>query len=321
MYPLDFQTWEYIAKEIQDGNVDLDGIEPDPVLITDFYAYNSQSRPLRYQQGFAHPFPVGMHWVGDLAIEADLKVASDSGKVLLDLVEGGRHYTCSIDIETGAATLSIENGNVTFDGEVKHPTAKTRVDGKGSYDIRFSNVDDQLLLWVNNKVVEFDHPTTFESDENQRPITSDEDPGDLAPLGIGADGAELEVSRLRVLRDIYYIATKTSVGSTTDYHFDSPELIVSELSDPEAWERRENLFKRRNEVTFKLEEDQFFPLGDNSPYSRDGRLWGNEHYVDRDLLIGKAIVIYWPHAWRITIPFTGRTIPLLPNVGRMGLIH
>jgi signal peptidase I len=37
-------------------------------------------------------------------------------------------------------------------------------------------------------------------------------------------------------------------------------------------------------------------------------------YVERDLLTGKALMIYWPHHWR-------RPIPLWPNFRRMGLIR
>jgi signal peptidase I len=36
--------------------------------------------------------------------------------------------------------------------------------------------------------------------------------------------------------------------------------------------------------------------------------------VRRDLLTGKALVIYWPHSWR-------RPIPFFPNFQRMGLIR
>ena len=89
MYPLDFRTWGYIQRKLSEEKEDLGGIEPEPVLITDFYAYNAQSRQLRYQQGFDHPIPLGNHWVGDLAIETELKVLNDSGKLLLDLVEAG----------------------------------------------------------------------------------------------------------------------------------------------------------------------------------------------------------------------------------------
>jgi signal peptidase I len=38
-------------------------------------------------------------------------------------------------------------------------------------------------------------------------------------------------------------------------------------------------------------ENHYFVLGDNSASSRDSRYWG---FVDKDLLIGKALVIYWP---------------------------
>jgi len=38
-------------------------------------------------------------------------------------------------------------------------------------------------------------------------------------------------------------------------------------------------------------ENQYFVLGDNSASSRDSRYWG---FVDKNLLIGKALVIYWP---------------------------
>ena len=42
--------------------------------------------------------------------------------------------------------------------------------------------------------------------------------------------------------------------------------------------------------------------------------WDEHHYVERDLLIGKALVIYWPHTWNSPIPF-------LPKVRRMGPIR
>ena len=65
-------------------------------------------------------------------------------------------------------------------------------------------------------------------------------------------------------------------------------------------------------------EDQFFPLGDNSPSSADGRFWQSQHFVDRRLLVGKALFIYWPHSFdKIgSIPF-----PFFPNFGRMGFVR
>ena len=59
--------------------------------------------------------------------------------------------------------------------------------------------------------------------------------------------------------------------------------------------------------------DQFFPMGDNSPQSSDARMW-TEHFFGREMLIGRALLIYWPHPWY-------RPIPYMPNVKRMRLIH
>jgi signal peptidase I len=67
-------------------------------------------------------------------------------------------------------------------------------------------------------------------------------------------------------------------------------------------------------VQFELKEDQFLPMGDNSPQSSEGRFWPDHHYVERDLLIGKALLIYWPHTWNRPVPFT-------PNIMKMGRIR
>jgi signal peptidase I len=72
-------------------------------------------------------------------------------------------------------------------------------------------------------------------------------------------------------------------------------------------------------------------LGDNSAESMDSRLWEQkvpQYYVDRDLLIGKALVIYWPHSWDM-IPGTeglpmlpnGIWFPCFPNFARMGAVR
>ena len=80
------------------------------------------------------------------------------------------------------------------------------------------------------------------------------------------------------------------------------------------------LFEWRRSVLYVLGEKQYFPLGDNSPFSQDARRWSSApttyvppHYVREELLTGKALLIYWPHHWRWP--------PLLPNFKRMGLIR
>ena len=48
----------------------------------------------------------------------------------------------------------------------------------------FSNVDDQLRLWVDGDVVAFDGPTDYARLQNTSPSRAD-----LSPVGVGATGA------------------------------------------------------------------------------------------------------------------------------------
>ena len=42
---------------------------------------------------------------------------------------------------------------------------------------------------------------------------------------------------------------------------------------------------------WKIPEDSYFVLGDNRNQSSDSHSWG---FVPRDLIVGKALIIYWP---------------------------
>jgi signal peptidase I len=89
--------------------------------------------------------------------------------------------------------------------------------------------------------------------------------------------------------------------------------IYDVISHPDRWNHTP-LFDRRRSVVFTLGKDQFFPMGDNSPQSRDARVWGDPPFVRRELLAGKALFVYWPHAWRWPTP-------LLPNFRRFRFIR
>jgi signal peptidase I len=296
------------------------GQRPRPQLITDFYAFNT--RVLRGEYGPAASM-LGLHWVGDLMVDCALDVRSDSGTVLLDLVKGGRHFRCDFDVASGTAELSIDG----LDDWRR--TAQTSVRGAGKHRVMFANIDRQLMLWVDDKVVAFDEPATYDDLDNDHPQASQRDGGDLAPVGIGSRGAALHLDHLRVLRDIYYIADDRSFMSPiTDYHGGGPPMqrsdeLVEFLSTPERWQSRRggNVFDQREKVDFELIADQFFVLGDNSPASSDARLWRRQHYVERDLLVGKALFVYWPHPLNLYIPMTDVSIPIIPNFPGMGFIR
>lgn len=296
----DWLRYNHLVPTAQDWDfVDADSSPtepPRPQLIRDSYAYNTA---VLRSRGF-DPQTLGLHWVGDLSLEVEVEVKNSTGRILLDLVEGGRHYTCSINVSNGETQLSaIEFAN-------RQPRAKTAVNGPGSYRLQFANIDNQLLLWINGSLVTFDKPTTYAS-EISYPA-----PADLAPAGIGCEGTPLRASHIKLSRDIYYIADRSSVEprraiGITDYNAESqipqmdPIQLVEFFSSPDQWHSlRPGGGNQQREVEFPLRwgkdpgQDQYFVLGDNSPFSKDARLWEQVHYVPRQLLIGTASSIYWP---------------------------
>ncbi len=296
----------------------------------------------------------GMHWVGDLIVQADVETSSESRELMLELVEAGVKYRCNIDLITGKARLKIDDseprsfedatGNLTLS-----PEAETPIRAGQRFQIRFSNCDDQILLWVDDEVIEFDGPTTFDARRFRTPAAdrphfiADGHPLDAAPIGLAIRGGEAKVHHLRVDRDKYYIATRNSYEGLIDYnseklrqlagHNFTDDAIQHLMAQPSMWDSSP-LWESRREVTFELAEDQFFPMGDNSPESQDARCWAGTklrpglpisadsdayrfaeaHYVPRDLLVGKALLVFWPHPWNRPVPFT-------PNLKRMKLIR
>lgn len=154
-----------------------------------------------------------------------------------------------------------------------------------------------------------------------------EDQGDLSPVGVGARDAKVVVSRLAVMRDIYYIATDHHHDvRTIAYDYDPPMLENPRdlFADSSHWP----LFLTRGRVEFDVAKDQLFVMGDNSPESKDCRLWtaGDSlsgwpggAYLDRKLLIGKAICVFWPHSWGAVpgLPF----MPGWPNFGDVRFVR
>ena len=293
--------------------------------ITDYYSYNNKipsfpsGDPKASEEGVRlHRLDKrGQHWVGDLAFESNLEVKSNTGDVSFDLVQGGVHFYCNVDVATGEANLVCDSPDVTFyndQGEqIAEPTASTTLKGSGKFRIRYANIDEQITLWINERVVKFTASKYVRKGSNN-PFYSKNNPGDAEPAAIGSSGANIEISRLRMLRDIYYVSLSAAINTNSEYAglWRSDEIRFL-LEDPTMWntERGQVFFSSRARNEFKLDKDQFFPMGDNSPESSDARIWAASPYVDRKYLTGKALFVYWPHPWR----------PFWPNFGRMGFIR
>ena len=306
----------------------MKGELPRGMLISDQYAYNDLyivNPRLNLQDRNE-----GLHWVGDIGIECDLEIDQAGGEIALDIVEGGVHLICTIDTTTGIAKLSTKTETASVvqfvDAEsnvVAAPTAQTNVSA-GSYRLMFVNADDQLHLWVNGSLIEFD-AATFERNDVPLPYFSATDAGDAEPLGISSTGTSLKIDRLKVVRDIYYTSTKDQANISNESGLADKSSIYTWLRSPEMWgqaDAKRYFGARKSDMQpmFQLKkgataaQDQFLPMGDNSPNSLDGRFWYKRNYVQRDMLIGQATFVYWPHT--VNSPFR-----FCPNFWEMGFIR
>ena len=265
---------------------------------------------------FRHP---ARYWVGDLTLSfhADLRQGGDSPELLVELNEGVRQYRSRFDLQTGQVQIFMIDHFLADQEERLLATAETSVVMGDEYDIRFANVDNRLCLWVDDSLISFDEELIYDSPGFPGPRERDR-----VPVGIAARGTDLTVSNLLLQRDIYYRAEiyRTNRGTPEDPTISGiGEMDLTDLythrTDPETWWK---LYIHRNEdhsITFaQLSEDEYFVMGDNSPRSKDSRLWENNrgalhrHAVNESALVGKAFFIFWPHG----IPFgnNGKGYPI-----------
>ena len=314
----------------------------NPQLVTDFVGYNSglvflpskeyairqmivpreiavDGTPKTEYFCYRNFDAIGRNWVGDLAVAASVDIRSSEGTLHLRLMKGGVTFLCTIDAATGKATLQIPDV-----AEFTPCTVETPVRGGNRYDILFCNIDEEMRLVVDGKEISFGDLARYDRlCEKGGVIPRDRSPTvlDLTPAAVGSQNATIIVSHLRVLRDIYYIASNEKIRFN-----DNCDLINSPFA--ELWNDEYSTaailtnpayfstFGKTRHVDFHLGKDQFFMLGDNTAKSKDGRLWtpdGIPHGVDRHLLIGEALFVFWPHGW----PIFGHSLPFIPNTQKM----
>lgn len=303
-----------------------------PSLITDFSSYNTglaaedRDYPGSAARAWRQP-----HWVGDLTVSMRLDVRQPAGRLRVDLIRGGQSHRCEVDLATGEARL--------FRGDSPlGPAASTPIGAGGTHDLALANVDGRLTLWVDGSLP-FGAGLSYPDSPEPAVPTAD----DLEPVRIAARGAgvAVSVSDLVLKRDVYY----TLDPSRYDYAnldgpaWDDPAAFFDLLSDPEQFGRLEP----REPRDYPIAPGHYLMLGDNSPWSRDGRAWSRVDQIDparpdrgwddsgreswevpERLLIGKAFCVYWPHlkpVWPNLRLGQDLRVPALPYVGRMRWIR
>lgn len=301
--PSDWETVDPQSNSLREAPTDFTLARPAPQLITDLYGYNS-FRTSHYDEYDSDD----AYWVGDLTLNARIQVSEiqRDGELVLELNEGARRYQCRIELDSGAARLIVGTGPRSAPETIVLARGQTPLSEAGRYDVVFANVDNRLCLWVDDALVDFGPSAAYilEPGTDRAPQEAD-----LIPVGIAARRADVDVSDLRIERDIYY--RSEHVTRPDDYYgrpgtseeSRSQHSLRRLISNPRMWgEQYETTMVT---ARFELGPDEFLMLGDNSPRSKDSRLWSNtrraehRHAVPRSALIGKAFFVYWPHG----IPF------------------
>jgi signal peptidase I len=211
-----------------------------PTRITDFMGYN---------QGGSGD------WVGDLILECEVELAGGEGEFVLELSRGVDRFRAHWNLGDGVCKLFRT-------GEAAPLASKdTALKGEGKHHVRFANVDRQLVVWVDDRLVFGEEGVTYPAPGRPGP----DDANDLEPASIGIKGVSATIRHLRLWRDTHYTIPASSATRAAG----GPGAIL----------------------TMYVQPDHYLCLGDNSHSSADSRSWG---LVPHRLLLGKAVMVYYP---------------------------
>jgi signal peptidase I len=217
-----------------------------PSLITDFSGYNS---------GQLRGLPPS-NWVGDLMLDCTVNVSKPEGELRLALAKGSDRFEARLALHSGDCTLV----QITSKGEKQLDSRPAGLGRPGTARLRFANIDDRLILWVDDRLP-FGDGVNYEPSSSEGPIYAN----DLQPASIGINSAGVSVSKLKLWRDTYYTLGPAGWGAAAE----------------------------AGVATFYVQPGNYFVLGDNSPESSDSRDWG---LVPEPLVLGPAAFFYYPPA-------------------------
>lgn len=272
--------------------------------ITDYCGYNTEFRSVN---SFSQ-----LRNVGDVRVRFVLTPRGPSGEFELSLSKYDDEFRVAIRADGRVSLLHRKLSGSRPPRELSARQADALVVDR-PIAVEFSNVDSRVELRID------DHEVIATTDDQYHPDT-----GSLRKLGdnarvpsgvsVAATGLPLTIRHLVVERDVYYRSVETEQDVRRENPYAERRI--------RAWGTSGNPIYLRN--------TEYFMCGDNSPASKDSRLWwepgdfvqrrGRDYQrgtVPADQLIGEAFFVYWPSGHRLG----ERGLPVIPNVGRMRIIR
>jgi signal peptidase I len=293
-----------------------------PQLITDFLSYNSYE-----VDGMPHS--VYPNWVGDLMLEAEVKVEEPKGEFRMELSRGVDRFQARFNLQTGVCSLVRlrENADGKLEEKETLDSTTTAVNKRGTYQIRFANFDERLTVWVDRELP-FGDGVSYERawywdpnkavEEGARPgmwVNAGPTHNDLEPASVGSRGATVQVRHLRLWRNTYYTLGSDGASPDAELPAAAPPEKYRDPTVQGAWTAKfwakfwgepkasgsipdDDIsvpgWSKLQQLPFKtlyVQPGHYLCMGDNSPESYDGRSWG---LVPERLMLGRALMVYWP---------------------------
>jgi signal peptidase I len=279
--------------------------------LTDYMAFNStypQEQRME-RMGMADQYDSVLEPGGDVVADLQLRLYYErkggEGPLRLTLSRWGRTFRAEL-LPRSARLIELvvlPGGGV---GEKVLTTVETP-EYRRAVRVEFENVDYRVTLRIDGKQVLASTPEQYSPDveallESYR--ARRQQPTPAVEVSAVAHGARIR--HLSLWRDVYYINRSLGPGGGKSPPWGSPDEPM------------------------RLGEKEFFPLGDNSALSLDGRFWtydvdlrqwedlhADPGKVPERFLLGKAFFVYWPAGYRPADALPG----VVPNFGRMRVIH
>jgi signal peptidase I len=305
-----------VRFEPQDGKDHWLDLKGRPIL--DYYGYNKGPENYDPRYKFQN--------VGDVRLQFVLFPRGEEGELVLSLQKGTDAFRARINAD-GEVRLE-RSGAMDRTGEKSigfRELKKTKIDPlriDKPRKIEFENLDYRVALRVDGEEVIATTDAEYAPDILKllrTPRNPDSSPSP-AFVSLGGNKLPLEIRHLAVHRDVYYRSdrfTEDQSRRTTENN---------QFTGYPGWGTEHNPILLRDKPA------DYFCCGDNSPQSKDGRLWwevcpalkaraGEDRYqygtVPGDQMIGRAFFVYWPGGIR----FSAGTPAIIPNVGRMRIIR
>ncbi|MCL2329711.1 MAG: S26 family signal peptidase, partial [Phycisphaerae bacterium] len=321
-------AWDTSTRQIQFESLQSNDrifVQFGGKAIDDFYAYNNNAPQI---SGMRVP-------VGDLRLAFTWFPESGDGGLVLEMNRDKDTFIAQLQMD-GTVRIDRQIDGVQKLSPIGPGPVKLEPFARGqATTIEFSNVDFRVSLKVNGQEVIASTDSQYRPDIAELLRTNPEDGQRGEPTSvqysqvrIGGYRMKCRLQHLELDRDEYYRSSQI-LEPVSPKPIEEAPRSNPQISNP--FFRWPGWATQGWPIMLRDDPNEYLMLGDNSPGSKDSRLWweigqhllhlGDDYQVGtvpEDQLIGQAFFVYWPSGYRRSL--TGN-IGIVPNFGLMRWIR